>query len=104
MRWIGLVALTPCLLGALAAAEKSGSFQFTKKDLGKVPAGWKATQTGTGKGSTWEVAADRTAPSRSGYALAQTAASPRAVFNLCVAEDTSFKDVEASVAFKAVKG
>ena len=36
--------------------------------------------------------------------LAQTAESPSAVFNLCIADDTSFKDVEISVMFKAVKG
>ena len=50
------------------------------------------------------VTADDTAPSKSGVALAQTAQSPSAVFNLCVAEDTSYTDVEVIVAFKAVRG
>jgi len=36
--------------------------------------------------------------------LAQTAESPNGVFNLCVVDDASFKDVEASVAFKANNG
>ena len=40
----------------------------------------------------------------SGFALAQTAESPSAVFDLCVVEDTSFKDVEVSVALKADTG
>jgi hypothetical protein len=48
--------------------------------------------------------ADETAPSRSGYVLAQTAKSPGGVFNICVAEDTRYKDVELSVSFKAVAG
>src|SRR5262249_14797207 len=54
--------------------------------------------------SVWKVVADDTAPSKTGYALAQTSADCDALFNLCVAEGGSFKDVEISVAFKAVKG
>ena len=104
MRWIGIALLTPCLVTALAAEDKGRSFPVRKDDLGKLPPGWKAAQTGKGKGSAWEVVADRTAPSGSGHALAQTAASPRAMFNLCVAEGTNCKDVEVDVAFKAVKG
>jgi hypothetical protein len=50
------------------------------------------------------VVADDSAPSKSGYALAQTAAGPNALFNLCVADGPTYKDVEASVAFKAVQG
>ncbi|HZT80400.1 MAG TPA: family 16 glycoside hydrolase, partial [Gemmataceae bacterium] len=67
-------------------------------------AGWKAAQTGKGEGSVWKVVADTTAPSKSGYALAQTAESPNAMFNLCVADEPSLKDVEVMVQFKAVKG
>ena len=58
----------------------------------------------TGEGSVWKVVADETAPSKSGFALAQTAASPGSVFNLCVLPDGKYKDVELTVAFKAVKG
>src|SRR5262245_28617871 len=90
--------------GLALAEEKARTFTFGKADVGKVPAGWKADQTGQGKASVWQVVADDTAPSKSGFALAQTAESPDTVFNLCVATDTDYKDVEASVAFKAVKG
>lgn len=79
-------------------------FQFTKADVGKVPAGWKAAHTGTGEGSVWKVVADDTAPSKSGYALAQTAESPKAYFNLCVSDKPGIKNIELQVAFKAVKG
>ena len=58
---------------------------LTKADLGKLPAGWVAAQTGQGQGSVWKVVADETAPSKSGLALAQTASGPNALFNLCVA-------------------
>ena len=48
--------------------------------------------------------ADDTAPGKTGFALAQTAAGPGALFNLCVVDGTSLKDVEVKVAFKANKG
>jgi hypothetical protein len=104
MRWVNVAAVA--LLGTALAAgdEKTRSIQFGKDDLGKVPAGWKADKTGKGEGSVWKVVADKTAPSRTGYALAQTAESPSSTFNLCVAEDTNYKDVEISVAFKAIRG
>jgi hypothetical protein len=92
------------LAGAALLAEETSIFQFGKDDLGKVPAGWKAAHTGKGEGSVWKVVADETAPAKNGYVLAQTAESPNAYFNLCVAQETRFKDLELSVAFKAVRG
>jgi hypothetical protein len=84
--------------------EKPQVVRFGKDDAGKVPTGWAAAKTGKGEGSIWKVVADDTAPSKSGYVLAQTAESPNAMFNLCVLQDGSCKDVELTVAFKAVKG
>jgi hypothetical protein len=105
MYFIGMLLLTPCAGAALGGSpEKTREFLFAKGDLGKVPAGWKAAQTGKGEGSVWKVVADATAPSKSGFVLAQTASSPKALFNLCVADDTSYRDVEISVAFKAQEG
>jgi hypothetical protein len=99
-----IAALSLGALGLLTAAEKPTTLRLGKDDLGKLPAGWKADRTGKGEGSIWKVVADPSAPGRTGYALAQTAASPGPMFNLCVAEGTSFQDVEVSVAFKAVQG
>lgn len=90
-------------VGAAVAADEPKAVTFPKADLGKVPAGWKAAQTGTGA-SVWKIVEDRTAPSKSGFALAQTSDDRDALFNLCVAEDTSFKDVEVTVSFKANAG
>src|SRR5437773_1153472 len=105
MRWTTMVVVI-ALAGAVAFADegKVRTFNFSKDDAGKLPNGWKAEKTGKGQGSVWKVVADETAPSKSGYVLAQTAESPNALFNLCVAEGTSHKDVEVSVSFKAVKG
>jgi hypothetical protein len=94
----------PFFAAVLMAADKGPRGRFTKDDLGKVPAGWKAARTGKGEGSVWKVVADDSAPSKSGLVLAQTAESPRGLFNLCVAEDGAFTDVEVQVAFKAVRG
>jgi hypothetical protein len=96
-----VVIATALLVGA---DEKKMSLRFNKEDAGRVPAGWKAEKTGKGEGSVWQVVQDETAPSKTGYVLAQVAESPGAVFNLCVAEDTSFKDGEVNVSFKAVRG
>src|SRR5499427_1852554 len=105
MRWSMVLALTALVGAALWADEgKERAFKFSKDDVGKVPAGWKAEKTGKGEGSVWKVVADETAPSKSGHVLAQTAESPNAVFNICVAEDTKYKDVELSVSFKAIAG
>jgi len=104
MRRPGLFLLVLSIPALLAADRKESALRLTKDDVGKLPAGWKAEHTGKGEGSVWKVVADDTAPSKSGYALAQTAEGPGPFFNLCVAQDTSFKDVELRVAFKAVKG
>jgi hypothetical protein len=88
-----------------AAALAVFALTVTKADLGKLPLGWATAQTGVGKGSVWKVVADDTAPSKAGYVLAQTAAGPSALFNLCVAEEPQFaNNVTLTVALKAVKG
>jgi hypothetical protein len=98
------------LVAALAAATvwaeegKERAFKFGKADVGKVPTGWKAEKTGKGEGSVWKVVADDTAQSKSGVVLAQTAEGPSSLFNICVADDTKYKDVELSVSFKAIAG
>jgi hypothetical protein len=96
------MALGATALGA--AEDKEQTFRFRKKDQGKVPSGWTAGKTGKGEGSIWKVVADTTAPSKTGYVLAQTAESPKNVFNICVIEDSKFKNGEISVAFKAIRG
>src|SRR5262249_17154320 len=101
MAMLTVATLSNC---SFAGEVKPKMFSFSKESLGKVPAGWKADKTGKGDGSVWKVVADSTAPSKTGHVLAQTAASPRAMFNLCVANDTKAQDVEVRVAFKAVEG
>jgi hypothetical protein len=100
---IGVFAGGAIVLGAMPGVPTS-LFHFDKSDVDKLPAGWQATHTGKGEGSIWKVVADKTAPSKSGYALAQTAESPGAYFNLCVCDKATAKDVELQVSFKAIRG
>ena len=104
MRWIKVMMVALVTTALVGAEDRKPLLQLSKNDVGKVPAGWKVAKTGTGEGSVWKVVADDTAPSKTGYVLAQTAESPSSVFNICVAEDTKYKDVELSVAFKAMAG
>lgn len=98
---IGLFAL---FAGVAFADDPVTAIKFGKADEGKIADGWTAAKTGKAEGSVWKVVADSTAPSKSGYALAQIAIGPSRLFNLCVLDKSSYKDVEISVAFKAVKG
>lgn len=100
---MGAVAAT-IVAGLAIAAEEARVLRFNRNDLGKVPAGWRADKTGKGQGSNWKIVEDMSAPSKTGYALAQTAESPNATFNLCVAEKSNFRDLEVQVSFKANKG
>jgi hypothetical protein len=105
MKWATVIVLAMLAGIAVHADErKTRAFKFSKDDLGNVPKGWSAAKTGKGEGSVWKVVEDDTAPSKSGVVLAQTAKSPGGVFNICVADDTNYKDVELSVSFKAVAG
>ena len=81
------------------------SYQMLLRDdrTGDVPKGWVAAKTGSGSGSVWMVVSDASVPS--GKALAQTSADgPKALFNLCIAEETKFADVDVSVSLKANAG
>lgn len=99
---------TMCVLMSLVAAAavegtEPRNWDFEDAAIEKLPKGWMAAKTGEGEGSVWKVLEDNTAP-KGAKVLAQTAQSPRPMFNLCVADDTTFEDVEVSVAFKAVQG
>lgn len=78
-------------------------FDFEEATVGKLPAGWTAAKAGKGEGSVWTIAEDKSAP-KGPKVLAQTAASPSSVFNLCVADKTSFTDLDFTVSFKSVAG
>jgi hypothetical protein len=87
----------------LAAAEEPKKLSFESAKIGELPKGWTAAKTGDGAGSVWKVVEDKDAPG--GKALAQTSGEGSgSFFNLCVADDTNYKDVDISVSFKAMAG
>jgi hypothetical protein len=72
--------------------------------VGELPRDWVAAKTGEGPGSVWKVVEDANAPA-DGKALAQTSADgPKKLFNLCFNDKVKFRDLDVSVAFKAVAG
>jgi hypothetical protein len=104
MRALSIALVLVLMPMPVLAGERPKVYRFGKEDLGKVPGGWKSAKTGKGAGSKWQVVADKTGPSKTSHVLAQTAAGPRALFNLCTLGKSSERDVEISVFFKAVKG
>lgn len=90
------VILGSVLFAAPPAAE---TINFDKAEAGKAPAGWNATQTGTGQ-ANWAVAADDTAPSKPNV-LKQ---SGIATYPVCIKDETSLKDGFVEVKFKPISG
>ena len=97
------------LLFGCVASEVAGSLQqgdrwdFEDGMVGQLPKGWSSAKTGDGLGSVWKVVEDISAP-KGKKALAQTSESPGPMFNLCVANEPSFKNVVLSVSIKSVRG
>ena len=83
----------------LLAAAPSETVNFDKVEAGKAPAGWSATQTGSGQ-AKWAVVADDTAPSKPNV-LKQ---SGQATYPVCIKDDTSLKDGFVEVKFKPISG
>lgn len=99
-----IAVLAPCAMVAMAESpEQATKWDFEDASVEKFPKGWSSAKTGDGEGSVWKIVEDATAP-KGTKVLAQTSDSPGHLFNLCVAVDTSIKDVDLSVSFKAVKG
>jgi hypothetical protein len=79
----------------------SFALSLDKAKVGDLPKGWVAAKTGEGPGSVWKVMEDKNGK----RVLAQTSnEGPNRFFNLCVAESTSFTDIDLTVAFKAKAG
>lgn len=86
-------------LSVVVLAGQTIRIDFEKDDVGKAPAGWTATQTGTGA-ATWAVVQDSTAPSTPNV-LKQSGV---ATYPVCFKNDTSLKDGFVEVKFKPLSG
>ena len=101
------IACTFLMMAAVTAAANNlpaQEWNFEDAAVGKLPQGWSTAKTGTGPGSVWKVIEDKTAP-KGPKVLAQVSSEgPKPLFNLCVADKTSFKDLDLSVSVQGVKG
>jgi hypothetical protein len=104
MRWFvtGFTVVLWTSISVADAAEKH-HWNFEDVEVGALPKGWMAAKTGDGDGSVWKIVVDKSAPAGA-QVLAQVAAGPRPLFNLCVAQAPLLRDVELSVSFQAVQG
>ena len=94
-----LTALLLCSI--FATAQEAKKFSLEGK-TGSLPKGWKTEKTGKGTGGDWQLVNDKDADG--GLALAQTKADRKALFNICVNEGTSYKDIDLTLKFKAIAG
>ncbi len=75
-------------------------FNFENYQPGQTPYGWSVSLTGRGKMCSWSILSDN-----ENKVLAQTSSeTPDYRFNIITNNTLSYKDVEISVRFKAVKG
>ena len=96
MKTLSLTILAMIMATGLAIAE---TVNFDDMKTGAAPAGWTATQTGSGT-AKWAVEKDESAPSKPNV-LKQ---SGQATFPVCIKDDTSLKDGFVEVKFKLVAG
>ena len=89
------------------AAESSPAvetYDFEIAENGKMPDGWSVAKTGEGPGGDWEILVDESAPAGTKVLGQVSSEGPKPLFCLCLADATSYDDVDLSVSFKAVKG
>jgi len=87
------------VMTTLITSASAATVNFDDAKVGEAPAGWTATNTGSGE-AKWTIEKDDTAPSKSNV-LKQ---SGEATYPVCLKNDTSLKDGFVEVKFKAVSG
>jgi len=92
-------------LKVVALSGKKDSWSFDTDALGQTALGFRIAETaGKGNIATWQVIKDATAPSPPNvFALIKTE-NRSSTFNLVLAEETSYTDVDISVRVKAISG
>lgn len=98
MRSIAMIMLGVSLAAVSYAAQDANmSWNFDADQTGSIAKGF------TNEGGKWEVVADNTAPSMP-LALAQLAKGRSSAFNLALASNTNYQDIDITVKMKAVAG
>lgn len=94
---LGLTLLLAGLGLASATQDRKKSWNFDAEKTGSIAAGF------TNEVGEWKILADGSAPSR-GNVLAQLAKNERPVFNVALASDTSYTNVDITVKLKSIAG
>jgi hypothetical protein len=97
VRRLGAIAGLLLLVASVATGDAKRSWNFDGDKTGEIAPGFVSEE------GEWRVVADPSAPSGPNV-LAQLARSPGPVFNVVLAGDGIYKDVDMSVAMKAVAG
>jgi len=100
---IGLATMAVGVVAVFAEGDSEKEWGFEKCKAGSVPKGWQVAETGgEGKLATWAVVVGG---SDSAQAVAITTnANYGGTFNLLIAKETSYKDLEIEVKVKAIAG
>ncbi len=99
MRSVLLIIASLSIASVTAVMGQALTVNFDKDEAGKPPAGWTATQTGTGA-AKWTVIKDESAPSQPN-ALKQSGV---ATYPVCLRDDSRIKDGFVAVQFKPLAG
>ncbi len=104
---IGAVTVRLCLIRPQVALadEDERTWSFNDDAVGSVPEGWEVAETaGRGTPGAWKVVTEASSPSAPN-AIAITAVDNRGgTYNLLIAKDTSYRDLEIEVMVKAGTG
>jgi hypothetical protein len=101
-RYYFLTIVVSALATTTVFADQKWTFEDAK--VAKLPANWSSAKTGKAEGSIWKVQVDDSAPAGKHVLTQTSSAGPNPLFNLCVANKTSYKDVDLTVSFKALTG
>ncbi len=85
--------------------DKETEWTFDKEERSRSPENWKVAETaGTGTPAIWKIVADSSAPSKPQVVAVTESQNRGHTFNLLIAEETAYRDVEVEVQVKAVGG
>jgi hypothetical protein len=103
---IGLAAMVVSVVASLADEGGSGKeWTFEQDKVGSVPKGWQVAETGgEGKLAAWAVVADESASDSAHAVVITTNTNYGGTFNLLIAKETKYKDLEIEVMVKAIAG
>lgn len=92
-----LALISACVSLSTAAQTRTTNWNFDAEKAGAIAAGF------TNEVGEWKIVADNSAPSKQNV-LAQLAKNDRPVFNVALASETNYTNVDITVKFKAIAG